>query len=134
MSTPTAPHAIVPFAIEGVVEKGDQRGRTLAMPTANVAVARTHACPPEGVYAGLVTLADGARYPAAVSLGRRPTFYADGFELCEAHLLDFSGDLYGEQVVVELTHWIRGQLRFDDVDSLIVQMRDDCAVARRLCA
>jgi len=134
VTTPTALHAIVPFTIEGVVEKGDQRGRTLAMPTANVAVERTDACPPEGVYAGHVTLSNGARHPAAVSLGRRPTFYASGFELCEAHLLDFSGDLYGERVLVELTHWIRGQLRFDDVDALIAQMRDDCAVARRLCA
>lgn len=134
MSAPLGPHAIVPFLIEGLVEKGDQRGRTLAMPTANVAIARTAACPPEGVYAGNVVLEDGSRHPAAVSLGRRPTFYAEGLELCEAHLLDFSGDLYGQQVVVELTHWIRGQLRFDDVDALIAQMREDCAVALRLSA
>ena len=122
---------IVPFLITGVVERGDQRGRTLGMPTANVAVIRHAAFPDEGVYAGVVTLADRSRHCAAVSIGRRPTFYAEGFELCEAHLLDFEGDLYGQQIEVLLTHQIRGQVRFDGVDALIQQMRDDCDIARR---
>jgi riboflavin kinase/FMN adenylyltransferase len=122
---------IVSFLITGVVERGDQRGRTLGMPTANVAVARHAAFPDEGVYAGVVTLADRSRHCAAVSIGRRPTFYAEGFELCEAHLLDFEGDLYGQQIEVLLTHHIRGQIRFDGVDALIQQMRDDCDLARR---
>ena len=122
---------VAPFLVTGVVERGDQRGRTLGMPTANVAVARHAAFPDEGVYAGVVTLADRSRHPAAVSIGRRPTFYAEGFELCEAHLLDFDGDLYGQQIEVLLTHHIRGQVRFDGVDALIQQMRDDCAIARR---
>jgi riboflavin kinase/FMN adenylyltransferase len=116
--------------IEGVVERGDQRGRTLGMPTANVAVARHAGFPPEGVYAGVVTRADGSQHAAAVSLGRRPTFYADSYELCEAHLLDFDGDLYGEQVTVVLTHFLRGQERFDGLDALIDQMRADCDAAR----
>lgn len=122
---------IAPFLITGVVERGDQRGRTLGMPTANIAVARHAAFPHEGVYAGVVTLADRVRHGAAVSVGRRPTFYAEGFELCEAHLLDFDGDLYGQQIEVLLTHHIRGQVRFDGVDALIQQMRDDCDIARR---
>ncbi len=124
---------IAPFLITGVVERGDQRGRTLGMPTANIAVARHAAFPDEGVYAGVVTLADRSRHGSAVSVGRRPTFYAEGFELCEAHLLDFDGDLYGQQIEVLLTHHIRGQVRFDGVDALIQQMRDDCDIARR-CA
>ena len=123
--------SIAPFLVTGVVERGDQRGRTLGMPTANVAVARHAAFPAEGVYAGVVTLADRSRHRAAVSVGRRPTFYAEGFELCEAHLLDFDGGLYGEHIEVLLTHYIRGQVRFDGVDALIQQMRDDCEIARR---
>ena len=118
--------------IDGVVEKGDQRGRTLGMPTANVAVARHAGFPPEGVYAGIVTRADGSRHGAAVSLGRRPTFYADSYELCEAHLLDFAGDLYGQELEIVLTHHLRGQVRFDGIDALITQMRADCDQARRL--
>lgn len=118
------------WSVSGVVEKGDQRGRTLGMPTANLAVERHAGVPPEGVYAGVVVRADGTRHPAAVSLGRRPTFYADGHELCEAHLLDFSGDLYGETVTVVLTHFLRGQERFDGIDALIAQMRADCEAAR----
>ena len=129
---PAAP--ITPFAITGVVEKGDQRGRTLGIPTANVMVARGETFPPEGVYAATVTIADGSRHRAAVSIGRRPTFYADGFELCEAHLLDFSGDLYDQTIDVVLTHHIRGQVRFDGVDALIAQMRQDCAIVRQTLA
>ena len=126
---PAAP--ITPFAITGIVERGDQRGRTLGIPTANVTVARGDTFPDEGVYAATVTLADGSRHRAAVSIGRRPTFYADGFELCEAHLLDFSGDLYDQAIDIVLTHHIRGQVRFDGVDALIAQMRHDCAIVRQ---
>lgn len=121
-----------PFVIRGPVEQGDQRGRTLGIPTANVAFARTGADPAEGVYAALVTLADDTRHLAAVSIGRRPTFYESSFELCEAHLLDYDGDLYGQEIVIALTHHLRGQVRFDGVDALITQMRADCEQARRL--
>jgi riboflavin kinase/FMN adenylyltransferase len=121
---------IAHFRVEGVVEKGDQRGRTLGMPTANIAIERSARVPTEGVYAGIVVRVDGSRHAAAVSLGRRPTFYADGHELCEAHLLDFTGDLYGEAITVVLTHFLRGQERFDGLDALIEQMRLDCDTAR----
>ena len=123
---------ISPFVVAGVVEKGDQRGRTLGIPTANIAVACGEGFPDEGVYAAVVTVGDGSRHRAAVSIGRRPTFYAEGFALFEAHLLDFSGDLYGQSIEVVLTHRIRGQVRFDGVDALIAQMRDDCDVTRRV--
>ena len=121
-----------PFVIRGAVEQGDQRGRTLGIPTANVAFARVGDHPAEGVYPAVVTLADHTRHIAAVSIGRRPTFYESSFELCEAHLLDFAGDLYGQEIVVALTHHLRGQVRFDGVDALITQMRADCDQARRL--
>ena len=130
MSGRPAASPIAHWSVSGVVEKGDQRGRTLGMPTANLPVERHAGVPPEGVYAGVVVRADGTRHPAAVSLGRRPTFYADSHELCEAHLLDFSGDLYGEEVTVVLTHFLRGQERFDGLDALIAQMRADCDAAR----
>ncbi len=125
-----ASHRVAVEPITGVVEKGDQRGRTLGMPTANVPVHRDETLPPEGVYAAMVTLDDGSRHRAAVSLGRRPTYYAESFELCEAHLLDFHGDLYGRHIEVALTHHLRGQVRFDGIDALIAQMRIDCDAAR----
>ena len=134
MSSAQRAASISPFVISGLVELGDQRGRTLGIPTANVAVARSDDFPDEGVYAATVTVADGSHHIAAVSVGRRPTFYAEGFELCEAHLLDFSGDLYGQVIDIVLTHRIRGQVRFDGVDALIAQMRDDCEVVRRVLA
>jgi riboflavin kinase/FMN adenylyltransferase len=134
VSTRPAASPIEPWSVSGVVERGDQRGRTLGMPTANLPIERRTGVPPEGVYAGVVVRADGTRHPAAVSLGRRPTFYADSHELCEAHLLDFSGDLYGETVTVVLTHFLRGQERFDGIDALIEQMRADCDAARAAVA
>jgi riboflavin kinase / FMN adenylyltransferase len=121
-----------PYVIAGPVEKGDQRGRTLGIPTANVAFARDGHDPAEGVYAAVVATPDGVRHLAAVSIGRRPTFYDDSFELCEAHLLDYSGDLYGHTIEIRLTHHLRGQVRFAGVDALIEQMRADCDQVRRL--
>ncbi len=121
---------IEPWTLTGEVVRGDQRGRTLGMPTANLTMVRVPGVPPEGVYAGIVSRADGSRHAAAVSLGRRPTFYADSHELCEAYLLDFSGDLYGEVITVELTHFLRGQERFDNLDELIEQMRADVVAVR----
>lgn len=132
MTAPDPAPMPVPFVIRGLVEQGDQRGRTLGIPTANVAFARDGAHPAEGVYAATVTTADGHRHVAAVSIGRRPTFYESSFELCEAHLLDFAGDLYGQELEIVLTHHLRGQVRFDGIDALITQMRADCDQARRL--
>lgn len=134
MTAEDAVALVEPFVVAGVVEKGDQRGRTLGMPTANVAVQRTAAFPAEGVYAGTVSLADGSRHVAAISIGRRPTFYDESFELCEAHLLDYTGDLYGQAIEIVLTHFLRGQVRFDGLDALIAQMRADCDAARALLA
>ena len=122
-----------PHEVRGPVERGDARGRELGFPTANVSVAANICLPVDGVYAGTFEGADGIARPAAISAGRRPTFYADaGLFLLEAHLLDFSGDLYGQQARVRFTHRLRGQERFDGVDELIAQMHRDVQRVRDL--
>lgn len=117
--------------VTGVVEKGDQRGRELGFPTANVTVAADRCLPSEGIYAGWYQRPDGSRLRAAISLGRRPTFYQDGGPLrLEAYLLDFSGDLYGEQARVSFVKRLRGEEHFASVEALIEQMHQDVAAAR----
>ncbi len=117
------------FRIRGEVIGGDRRGRELGFPTANIAPRPLLACPANGVYACRVGL-----HLAAVNVGVRPTF-ADGQGLLvEAHLLDFSGDLYGQQLTVEFVARLRGEERFDSVDALIAQMRLDVELVRKLLA
>jgi riboflavin kinase/FMN adenylyltransferase len=120
-----------PHQVRGTVVDGDKRGRELGFPTANVAVPQAIAMPGDGVYAGWYLDPAGIRRPAALSLGRRPTFYEDAeLSLLEAHLIDFSGDLYGQEARVEFVSRIRGQVRFDSVDALVVQMGADVERAR----
>ena len=121
--------------VRGTVVHGDERGRLLGYPTANLSVPAAIVLPADGVYAGWYVRPDGSRLPAALSLGRRPTFYRDEDEetsLLEAHVLDFSGDLYGERARVEFADRIRGQVRFEDVDALVDQMRRDVEQCRRI--
>lgn len=120
-----------PHQLRGTVVRGDGRARELGFPTANVAVPDEMCLPADGVYAGTYERPDGTRYPAAISIGRRPTFYADGAVLVEAHLIDFSGELYGERARVDVEAYLRGQVRFDGVDVLVEQMRRDVERARR---
>jgi riboflavin kinase/FMN adenylyltransferase len=122
-----------PHEVRGLVHQGDQRGRELGFPTANVAVPGSILLPADGIYAGWFVRADGEVLPTAISLGRRPTFYetADA-SLLEAHVLDFSGDLYDERVAVRFVARLRGEARFDTVEALIEQMERDCEQARRL--
>lgn len=122
-----------PFEVRGVVERGDMRGRELGFPTANVAVPLAMLLPADGVYCGWYIHPDGSRHGAAISLGTRPTFYADrGALLLEAHLLDFDGDLYGEQARVQFVGSLRQQRRFENLDALVRQLRDDVHAARRI--
>jgi len=115
-----------PHEVRGPVESGDARGRELGFPTANVAVPERYCLPADGVYAGTLTAADGEERLAALSIGRRPTFYAEqGLLLLEAFVLDFSGDLYGQTVRVRFHRRLRGQERYDRVDDLVVQMHLD---------
>jgi riboflavin kinase/FMN adenylyltransferase len=123
----------VAIVIEGIVVEGDHRGRELGFPTANLEPTDESGCPGDGVYAGYVVRADGTRYVAAVSVGRRPTYYDDkGRLVVEAHLLDFDGDLYGERLIVGIEEFIRGQLRFTAVDELRRKIADDVAAVRAL--
>jgi riboflavin kinase/FMN adenylyltransferase len=121
-----------PHEVRGTVERGDARGRELGFPTANVGVPENVCLPADGVYAGTFTGADGVERLAAISAGRRPTFYAEaGMFLLEAHVLDFDGDLYGQPARVRFTRRIRGQERFENVDDLIAQMHRDVEEVRR---
>ena len=120
-----------PHEVRGRVERGDQRGRELGFPTANLAVPERVCLPADGVYAGTYVGEDGVERPAAISLGRRPTFYAEsGLLLLEAYLLDFDGDLYGEAARVRFHRRLRGQERFESVDELIAQMARDVEAVR----
>jgi riboflavin kinase/FMN adenylyltransferase len=121
-----------PHEMRGVVELGDQRGRTLGFPTANMAIPDTLVIPCEGVYAGYFIGDDGVARPTAISLGRRPTFYKEGHELLEAHLLDFDGDLYGQHARVQFVEHLRGQQRFGSIDELVAQLHRDIARAREI--
>lgn len=121
-----------PFVLVGTVEHGDQRGRTLGFATANLPLHRDPDTPAEGVYAGVAITADGRVYRAAVSVGRRPTFYDEGFELVEAHLLDFDDDIYDQTLEVRLHRRIRGQVKFEGIDKLIAQLESDVRRTRKL--
>jgi riboflavin kinase/FMN adenylyltransferase len=120
------------FAIEGVVQRGDSRGRELGYPTANM-VLGDYQRPKYGIYAVRVTLDDGTEHPGVASLGVRPTFDPPE-ELLEAHLLNFDRDLYGRRIEVALHAFIREERKFDAIDALVAAMRADEAAARRLLA
>ncbi|HET7606268.1 MAG TPA: bifunctional riboflavin kinase/FAD synthetase [Sphingomicrobium sp.] len=118
------------YAIEGVVQRGDARGRELGYPTANLSLS-DYQRPKYGIYAVRVTLDDGSEHPGVASLGVRPMFEPPE-ELLEAHLFDFDGDLYGRKIEVALHAFIRAERKFDSVEALMAEMRNDEAEARRL--
>jgi riboflavin kinase/FMN adenylyltransferase len=120
------------FAIKGIVESGDRRGRELGYPTANI-VLGDYQRPRYGIYAVRATLDDGSEHPGVASLGIRPTFEPPQ-ELLETHLLDFDGDLYGRKIEVALHAFIRDEKKFDDIAALIAHMKEDEAKARHLLA
>lgn len=135
-----AAHALGrPHRLDGVVVRGDQRGRELGYPTANVRTASFAAVPADGIYAGRVvridewgnTLADLPALPAAISVGSNPTFEGKHRSV-EAFVLDFDGDLYGQNLGVEFVSRLRGMVKFDSVDELVVQMADDVVRTRQL--
>jgi len=129
--TGTATHMLSrDFAIEGVVQRGDARGRELGFPTANVTLG-DYQRPRYGVYAVRVTLDDGTEHPGVANLGVRPTFQPPQ-ELLEAYLFGFEGDLYGRRIEAALHAYIREERKFGDLDGLVAQMREDEAAARRL--
>ena len=124
-----------PYEMRGPVVDGDKRGREIGFPTANVAVSDEMLLPADGIYAGHLVRADGEVIPAAIYVGKRPTFYDDQpGSLLEVHCLDWSGDLYGERVAVRFEELLRGDERFDSVEALAAQLQIDCDQARRLLA
>ncbi len=118
-----------PFTMRGEVVHGEKRGRELGFPTANIVPDERLACPAHGVYACAV---DGAT--AAVSIGVRPTFETGAAELIEAHLLDFTGNLYGAEVQIAFLQRLRGERRFDSAEALIEQMRIDVQAVSEIAA
>jgi riboflavin kinase / FMN adenylyltransferase len=119
----------VPYMLEGEIVKGDQRGRELGFPTANIVPDERLVTPGHGVYAAF---ANG--HPAAVNVGVRPTFESDLGVLIETYLIDFSGDLYGQNLRVAFVEKLRDEIAYEGVEPLVAQMKRDVEEARRICA
>lgn len=117
-----------PFQMRGEVVKGDQRGRTLGFPTANIVPDESLVCPGHGVYAAR---ADGTC--AAVNVGVRPTFGTGRAVLVEAYLLDRNEDLYGRVLRIDFIARLRGERRYETAEALVEQMRIDVEQTRGLC-
>ncbi len=125
-----AQHLGRPFLVRGVVQMGDQRGRELGYPTANLPVPDDMAVPADGVYAGWLTAPDGIRLPAAISVGSNPTFHGVDRRV-ESYVLDRTDlELYGEEIRVEFIERLRGQEKFAGVNDLVVQMHQDVVHCR----
>ena len=119
-----------PFAIRGLVQHGDKRGRTIGYPTANLEIG-TYLRPRYGIYAVTGRLPDGTVLNGAASIGIRPTFEPPR-ELLEPYFFDWSGDLYGQEIEVAFRHFLRPEAKFETMDGLIAQMDADCMLAREL--
>ena len=117
------------FLLRGEVVKGQGRGRELGFPTANLGMPEGQVVPGDGIYAARAMIG-GSALPAAVSIGVRPTF-EDGARVVEVHILDFGGDLYGAELAVEFVERLRDELRFDSVEELVAQMREDVEQTRQ---
>lgn len=123
-----------PYRISGTVVRGAARGRTIGFPTANIEPGGRYVLPRHGVYAVNVRRGDDV-HPAVMNIGVVPTFHANGgTPKLEVHLLDFSGDLYGERLDVDFVAFLRPEIRFGGVDELAAQIREDAEQARRLLA
>ena len=121
-----------PFVIEGKVEYGNQLGRELGYPTANIHL-RDRVPPVQGIFAVRVGLGEGeCAWPGVASLGVRPTVNEVAQPLLEVHLFDFEGDLYGQRMAVEFVAKLRDELKFDGLDALTEQIRRDARVAREV--
>jgi riboflavin kinase/FMN adenylyltransferase len=121
-----------PFVIEGRVEYGNQLGRTLGFPTANIHL-RDRVSPVQGIFAVRVGLGEGeCSWPGVASLGVRPTVNQVSRPLLETHLFDFDGDLYGRRMAVEFVAKLRDEQKFDGLDALKAQMDHDARSAREI--
>jgi len=120
-------------AVRGIVVHGEERGRELGFPTANLSPRSEGFVPEDGVYAARV-LVDGRTYDAAVSVGNNPTFDGVPEKQVEAHLLDVELDLYDREVTVFFIEWVRGNVKFDGIEALVVQIAADVETVRQLLA
>ena len=124
-----------PFQMRGEVVHGDERGRELGFPTANLIPDDALVCPGHGVYACLADTGDGAApLPAAVNIGVRPTFDTGRGELIEAYILDFEGDLYGKELRLDFLSRLRGERRFTTAEALVEQMHRDVEQTHEIAA
>jgi riboflavin kinase/FMN adenylyltransferase len=115
-----------PFYIRGEVVHGEKRGRTIGYPTANIGLQEKGTIPADGVYAGWLNVGE-QRWPAAISIGTNPTFPGVRGRQVEAYAIGQTGlDLYGQEAKLEFTHRLRDTLKFDGLDPLLAQMRQDC--------
>ncbi len=121
------------WAVRGPVTHGEKRGRTIGFPTANVPLGR-HLEPARGVYAVRARLADGTTVPGVANIGRRPTVNEGTESRLEAHLFDWEGDLYGQEVAVALHAFLRAERKFASFDDLRTQIVADADQARALLA
>ncbi|MGR6317917.1 bifunctional riboflavin kinase/FAD synthetase [Micromonospora soli] len=119
-----------PHRVEGVVVRGDQRGRELGYPTANLLTHRYAAVPADGVYAARLVRRGGAPLAAAVSVGTNPTFSGRERRV-EAYALDFTGDLYGERLALDFVAHLREQRTYDSIEPLVAQIAEDVERTRR---
>ena len=120
------------FSFTGRVIEGHHLGHTLGFPTANIVVTPGEKVPTLGVYAAWVTLPDGSRHAAVSNLGVRPTVETAGALWVESYLLDFSGDLYGQELTVTLCHFLRPERHFPSVEALRQAIAENAAQARAL--
>ncbi|WP_308639289.1 bifunctional riboflavin kinase/FAD synthetase [Paenibacillus silvisoli] len=123
-----------PYLVRGTVVHGEGRGRTIGFPTANIRQEAGYVVPRLGVYA-VITEVEGQRLPAVLNIGVKPTFHEKLPEpVMEAHLLDFSGDLYDKPITVRFIAFLRSEKKFGSIDELIAQIRSDAEQARSVLA
>ena len=120
------------YALRGEVVMGQQRGRTIGVPTANLQVWEEKIIPASGVYASWALVGE-QRYMAAANIGTRPTFAGDSLSI-EAHILDFDGDIYGETLALDFVQRLRAERKFAGFEELVAQIRADIAETRALLA
>src|SRR4051812_22120721 len=122
----------LPDIVTAIVERGEQRGRLLGFPTANL-YPSDRATFVRGVWAATAMTADGTWWPAAVNVGTRPTFTGDATMVSiEVHLIGFTGDLYDSLLTVAFIERLREEVRFPSIDALVAQLADDVAAAREI--
>ena len=112
------------FTLHGEVVHGNQIGRTIGFPTANIPVPKQQMIPANGVYAAIVTV-DGNRYPGILNIGHRPTVANGSHISIEVHLMNFDNDIYGKEISIAVCHFLRKESKFDGLDQLKAQLEKD---------